>query len=442
MDSLMKSKFKMSVLSACCVTALLLVGCGGSSDNKAQTPPKQPAPTTPAYKHFVAEKEYRLDALEQASQMKVIDYKMQNVMGEQITTSAFVFFPKTEKPADGYKVVVWQHGTLGVADACAPTANVLNARFKEPLAKTLLEAGYVVVAPDYEGLGSKGIHPYLHMDSQAKSSVSAVQAVQERYADQVSAEWMTVGQSQGGQASLGTAEFIAKNPDANYKGAVAAAPASGLDTIIFDIAPQALADAEQKELAAGLTIAQRANGSIGALSTLLTYSAFYAVGVKSYEPRFNYKEVFAADRVANIVELAEGSTGENGLCLDDEAAPEKSLRNHFTLDIAKFLMENPQKGINDYPTLDRIKFYENESLKKALATSQPSNVKIEVPVMIIQGTADMSVPYYVTEKVQDKYKKLGTDVTFIPAVGATHTQAIVQKNDVLLDFIKTHMPAN
>ncbi len=46
--------------------------------------------------------------------------------------------------------MVWAHGTTGVADACAPSKSALTDSTKDLISK-LLAAGYVVVAPDYEG---------------------------------------------------------------------------------------------------------------------------------------------------------------------------------------------------------------------------------------------------------------------------------------------------
>ena len=61
--------------------------------------------------------------------------------------------------------------------------------------------------------------------------------------------------------------------------------------------------------------------------------------------------------------------------------------------------------------------------------------------MIIQGTNDMAVPYVVTDALQKGLKNLGTNVTFVPAQGASHTQAIVDKNPELVAFIQQYMPA-
>ena len=435
--------FKKSVLVTCCISLMGLAGCSSNSVKVENNSVSTAQSFDQSQRIFIAEKPYNIESLPAANTIKVIDYRMPNVLDKSVQTSALVFFPKTAKPKGGYKIVVWQHGTLGVSNYCAPTENKLNNRFKDPLANSLLQAGYVVVAPDYEGLGGEGIHPYLHMDSEAKSSVYAVKAVQEKYAGLVSKDWATVGQSQGGQASLATAEYIARHPDPHYKGAVAAAPASNLDKIIFDIAPQALASAEKKEKAAGLSIDQRETGSIHALATLLSYASFYGIGIQAVNPDFDYLDVFSDQRVKDLAKLSAGTNGQDGLCLESNNVnkPEKSVRYHFIQDIKKFLKDNPEKSITDYPTLDRERFYGNEDFEKAVEASNPGSVKIEVPLMIIQGTEDMAVPYYVTEKIKNEYLRLGTNVTFVPVKGASHSEAIVQKNAELVSFIQAQMPA-
>ena len=61
---------------------------------------------------------------------------------------------------------------------------MIHPRFKI-LANTLLAAGYVIVAPDYEGLGTSGVHPYLNLSSQATSAIAAVKAAKEHYGTQL-----------------------------------------------------------------------------------------------------------------------------------------------------------------------------------------------------------------------------------------------------------------
>lgn len=82
----------------------------------------------------------------------VMTYKMLGVNSKQVQATALIFTPKTAAPAKGWPIVVWAHGTTGVADQCAPSRNALNIYIQAMIAQ-LLTAGYVVVAPDYEGLG-------------------------------------------------------------------------------------------------------------------------------------------------------------------------------------------------------------------------------------------------------------------------------------------------
>ncbi|OTG83690.1 lipase family protein [Acinetobacter sp. ANC 4648] len=431
----MKHILKRSLLAMSCSTVFFLTACNDNNDDYVGVTPSQT---------FISEKNYVFDkSLQEAASIKVMTYNMVNVQGKTAKATAMVLFPTVAQPKDGYRVVVWEHGTLGVADGCAPTNNILGANFKDPLAKSLLAAGYVIVAPDYEGMGAPGIHPYLHLESEAKSAISAVKAAQDHYGNTLNKQWMSVGQSQGGQASLGTAQYA--SADLNYKGAVAGAPASNLDKIIFDVAPPALLAAENQELKAGATLAYRAeNGSIGAYATLLSYASFAAVGIKASDSRFDYREIFNDVRSQNIAALAEGTTGENGLCLssaDPINHPEDSLRYRFTQDIVKFLTENPDKRLLDYPALNKTKFYASAQIQKFLKDSQPATVKIDKPILIIQGTADMSVPYPVTEAMYKAMLAQGTNVKFLPVVDATHTQAIVKKNPELVAFIQQYMPA-
>ena len=98
----------------------------------------------------------------------------------------------------------------------------------------LLQKGYAVVAPDYEGLGNTAVaHPYLNLGSAAKSVLFAVDAVHNRYAN-LSKEWSVIGWSQGGHAALATAEFSStlNSKGFQYKGTVAVAPASNLQNTL------------------------------------------------------------------------------------------------------------------------------------------------------------------------------------------------------------------
>lgn len=405
---------KMSLIVICCSTAILLSAC--QDENKERRKPQAKLKTETSY---ISEQKYSLDAMPEAKSIQVLRYNMPNVQGKQGKATALLMFPQTPQPKDGWRVVVWEHGTVGIGDRCAPSNNALDQDFKTT-AVGLLKAGYVIVAPDFEGLGTPGIHPYLNLGSEAKSAIYAVQAIKQRYKNQLNGAWMSVGQSQGGHGALGTAEYA--NDDQHYKGTVAAAPASNLGLIALG-APAILDKlvTEGKQAIA-----------IEAYAGLLTFAAYATVGIKAYEPQFDYKQVFEL-RSGEIAAYAEGSTGEQGECLEP-------LYSRFSTDIKDFLKKNPNMTVLDYPALKKD-FNENQTVKKFLFDNQPGTKKIKSPVMIIQGTADEAIPYLITEGLKDHLIELGTTVRFVPVDGASHRQAIVQKNDELIKFVQQYMPA-
>lgn len=403
--------WKKTLLGLSCSALLLLTACNDDND--------------PSYTSYLGETRYEQVGLEYASRIQIMKYSMPNVQDEKVTATALVMLPHTPRPRDGWRIVVWEHGTVGSGDHCAPSKNPLNPRFSI-LANSLLAAGYVIVAPDYEGLGEKGIHPYLNLKSAAQSALSAVTAYKERYAGQVQGGWMSVGQSQGGHASLATAEYTAQ--DQSYLGAVAAAPASSLGYIIKEISPKLLAEALLVEQAGLLPAGSAAAG----YAELLAYAAYTLTGIQAEQADFDYRSIFQS-RSQHLADAALGSTGDNGLCLPD-------LVTAFSQDILAYVQENPTKTVLDYPGLI-ANFDENAVVAQFLMDNQPATQPIETPVMIVQGKLDMAVPYMVTAALAQDLEAMGTDVELHLVEGATHTQAIVMKNDEIVQFIQRHMPA-
>lgn len=410
MNNVVKNGFKKTCLALVCSMSLFMTACNDDDNDSFR----------PQERVFLSQQSYDEDTLPEAADIQVIRYNMPNVNGERAEATAMVFYPNTPQPQDGWRVVVWEHGTVGSGDSCAPSNNQLNNNFRG-LASSLLAQGYVIVAPDYEGLGTRGIHPYLNLKSAAQSAIYAVRAFKEQQGNRFNGAWVSVGQSQGGHASLATAQFADEDP--NYKAAVAAAPASSLGYIISEVAPQALS---------ALVEAGQDNAAKAVYAELLAYAAYVAVGIKAYEPGFNYRNIFSS-RAAIVAEKAEGTTGENGLCLGP-------LITEYMQDIDDYLVNNPEKTVVDYPGLVE-NFQNNSSVEKFLENNQPATEKINVPVMIIQGTADMAVPYPVTNTLQQGLKDMGTTVNFVEVENASHTEAIVQSRTQLLTFINTYMPS-
>jgi pimeloyl-ACP methyl ester carboxylesterase len=129
-------------------------------------------------------------------------------------------------------VVAWAHPTTGVARDCAPSLQP-DWRKTIPGLDQMVEAGWVVVATDYPGLGTPGVHPYLVGESEARAVVDSVRAVR-RIPEAAAGTRFTVwGHSQGGHAALFTGQLAARlAPELELVGVAAAAPATDLASLI------------------------------------------------------------------------------------------------------------------------------------------------------------------------------------------------------------------
>jgi fermentation-respiration switch protein FrsA (DUF1100 family) len=159
-------------------------------------------------------------------------YVSRSLRDQPIVVSGLVAIPDDPAAAGrGHDVVAWAHGTTGIADVCAPS---LDGPESVPLLNELLDAGYVVTATDYEGLGTPGRHPYIVGESEARGVLDSVRAAGRLDGVELSGRTVVWGHSQGGHAAmfaLNIAETWA--PELDLVGVVAGAPPSQLD-LIFD----------------------------------------------------------------------------------------------------------------------------------------------------------------------------------------------------------------
>ena len=175
--------------------------------------------------------EENTDLFTNASQRFLITYRSRGVLSEPIVTSGYLLLPKGKVPQGGWPVLAWAHGTTGVADTCAPSGDYAGGPvhgYQQIAAKALnawLARGYAVIAPDYQGLGTPGGHPYMNAESQLYTVIDAVRATHHIKSYKFSKNWYVMGHSQGGAASLKVAADGQKDaPELNLRGAIALAP--------------------------------------------------------------------------------------------------------------------------------------------------------------------------------------------------------------------------
>lgn len=157
-----------------------------------------------------------------------ISYRTTDQDGRTQVVTGMVVAPREAIPSSPRQVIAWTHGTWGVVEKCAPS---LSASFYEatPALADMVRRGYVVVAPDYPGLGSAMPHPYLIGGDTARSVLDAVRAAQAIPGAAAGPRFAVWGESQGGHAALWTAaEARSYAPELTLVGTAAAAPPTDL----------------------------------------------------------------------------------------------------------------------------------------------------------------------------------------------------------------------
>ena len=157
-----------------------------------------------------------------------VRYASTDAGGRPTQLTGMVVAPREAMPREPRRVLAWTHGTSGVATRCAPS---LSPEFfaATPGLEAAVRRGYVVVAPDYPGLGSAGVHPYLVGEDTARSVLDAVRSAQGIAGAAAGARFAVWGESQGGHAALWTAQRVRNySPDLTLVGAAAAAPPTDL----------------------------------------------------------------------------------------------------------------------------------------------------------------------------------------------------------------------
>ena len=202
--------------------ALLAAGCSGATETDSETlEPGKLLTSRPAMDAAV---------LPSAASTRLITYMSQDAQGRPIVVSGTVAVPKSPAPEQGWPVLSWAHGTTGYADTCAPSADTADGPdhdYLGPVSRDLdswVAKGYAVVQTDYEGLGTPGGHPYINGTSEANTVTDIVRAARDLDSS-IGNRWVVAGHSQGGQATLFTAQDAGKRaPELELKGAVSIAP--------------------------------------------------------------------------------------------------------------------------------------------------------------------------------------------------------------------------
>jgi pimeloyl-ACP methyl ester carboxylesterase len=192
--------------------------------------PPDPLPDEPSGSLIRTE---TVDELANGAEVQRMLYHSTDPDGDPIAVSGIAVIPPGEPPPGGWPVVAWAHGTTGVASRCAPSLEGGAGAARIPALTDLTDAGYIVVATDYPGLGTAGPHPYLVGESEGRAVLDAIRAAHHLPGDGVSARSAVFGHSQGGHATLFAAALAATYaPELELVGVAAMAPPTDLGVLL------------------------------------------------------------------------------------------------------------------------------------------------------------------------------------------------------------------
>ncbi|MCP5266898.1 MAG: alpha/beta fold hydrolase [Burkholderiaceae bacterium] len=338
----------------------------------------------------------------------LITYRIRGVAGDFRDEKAVVLIPGGTAPSGGYPVIAWGHGTTGDADICAPSASADLAQYGAYLNQYLAQ-GYAVVAPDYEGLGTPGGHPYLHVPSEGQAMVRAVQAAKAGFAS-LSSRWAAVGHSQGGQAALAAAEYAGLATGMSFVGTVAFAPASNVETIGDQL--RAAADNPSAP------IPDRIAAGTGAVG----FGALILGGVQAVSPSFQFSSAL----------------GTAGAGLEDSVNT-KCLNDVFA--DAQAAVTAAITSSNSLESVLKASWKTDPAVSAYLPLMEPGTKQLSAPTLLIQGTADTTVPATATQALLARMQGLGSTVTYSEKAGSTHSSIIVDGIVDALGFLATRFAA-
>lgn len=269
-----------------------------------------------------------------------------------------IFYPTDPAPAGGWPVVSWAHGNAGMSSSCAPSRN--------GAATGSYGTRAVVVASDYVGLGPAGErHAFSSGQAAGYSVIDIVRAARRIPWVHAGRQWVTVGASEGGHASLFAGELARKYaPELNLVGVVAEEPISNLTENFPGDAPLVM--------------------------DIVTVLALYGLAE-------DHPVVHPADYVTPL-------TAERASVMDTGCLSE----------IAIGLAPIPHDQLfNADPRT-------TEPARSVMIANDPGHVRSVAPILLVQGSADPVIVPARTERLRNTLCALGQPVAQVLIPGGTH----------------------
>jgi alpha-beta hydrolase superfamily lysophospholipase len=354
-----------------CGVGLVGAGVGYWLLQRAATPVQPsafytpPTPLPPGPPGTVIRKELLMDDLPPDAIAWRILYLSTGMNGQPIAVSGTVVAPKAASSSPR-PVIAWAHGTVGVLPECG-VSHTANPYKQTPVVDLMVREGFVVVATDYPGLGTPGVHPYLVGNVSAQAILDSVRAARQLEVN-AGDRFVVWGASQGGQAALWTAQSAATYaPELKLVAAAASAPAINLAGII---------QAKRDDQGGGVFIGE----------ALYAWSHNY--------PNANLDTIIQAEQRVQFERMAT-------TCVSTPAA---------------FLSVGTILKPSEYLKVDLLK---TEPWRTIITQNAPRG-RISVPLLITHGTADTLIPLELNQAEVKQRCAEGETVQFMRLPGVAH----------------------
>jgi dienelactone hydrolase len=315
-----------------------------------------------------------------ASAVRIL-YHSKDAAGGDVAASAAVIVPAGTKPSAGWPVIVFAHGTSGVARQCAPSA-MTDVYYGSLGLFDFVKAGYAIVAVDYHGLGTEGPHQYINKIAQTRDALYSLPAARAAVTS-LGSRWVIDGHSQGGLAAWGVAEQEAVLKQPGYLGAIAVAAATLHDGWLV-AHPDTTKDAG-------------------------FYLAWLAYGIQARFPEFQPSDMLSVAGLSHYEAITKHGCWYYGYAL--------------------------YRG-TDAPAMVKPDWSRDPRVQKFFAENRAGAVPIAGPLLAIAGESDTAVPLGAVRDVVGRACRNGQQVMLRTYPGLEHDEAMLKTVGAQIAWIK------
>ena len=302
-------------------------------------------------------------------------------------------------------ILVINHGTLFKKSDAPSVSELLNLsnftindiyKFSAIL---MAGAGYVVVLPDYHGLGTgQGDHPYMHEDTAAKAVVDAIRATKTINAEiEFSDKLFITGYSQGGFVTMAAHRAI-QSLYSNIMTVTASAPAGGAYDLSGTMYDLILSDNEYSDP---------------------SYLLYVLNGYNQYYNLYSSPLDIVKEQYSSVLSLMFSG-------------------NHSGDEINLQLPKVPNQALN--PTfLTLLKTDPLNKYKQVLKENDVYDWTPQTAMKLIHCNADQTVPFVNATIAHQKFVSNGSSVTSIidPSPASNHSSCYIPSMLAAYEFFET-----